>query len=423
MKKYSSQPVGREPAVSPARGGMRASYPTPVPEDAGLGLGDYYQTCVGYSVPRHSPDSAHLAPVDGLESQLLSPGNTATYSPSMASDEVHEGISPPAFHEVPAGYALMNSHGAFGYDLGQQSGRQYGGLGAMGGFGSSLMPVAANSHNEGVLMAAYGFGGAEGLEAGFLASQRSMQIPRAALERPPGLRMDSLPTSDDRHDKNAFPCLYQFAGCLSSFPGKNEWKRHVNTIHVRDESWICTKGDCLLVDIVAFHEARLCSAGYPERGRVFNRKDLYLSHLNRAHPQLLPGKPTQASRRWQSAVPERLAEEAFYRRVSLPSEMLCPFSSCAEAFHGAMAWDDFLEHVADHQKRALARPSITMHVGEQSLLMQWSVAAGFLVHLPPATWELHDAVKHNERAVNKKKTAGAKRTYDEEADWGLSRGR
>ncbi|PHH60121.1 hypothetical protein CDD82_2350 [Ophiocordyceps australis] len=422
MKSYSSQSVGRKPDVSPARGAVRASYPTPVPEDASLGLGDYYQTCVSYSVPRHSPDSVQLAP------QLLSPGNTATYSPSMASEEMP---SPPMHHVAPA-YGLMNSQGAFAgqpYDMGPQNSSQYTvsslqqGLNSINGFASGFMPTDGVFSDASPLMAAYSFGGADGLEQSFLASQRGIQIPRTALKRADGPRVDSQTPSDDRHDKNAFPCLYQFAGCHSSFPGKNEWKRHVNTIHVRDESWICTKGDCLLVDIVSHHEPRLCSTGYPQRGRVFNRKDLYLSHLNRAHPQMLPGRPSPATRRWQSAVPERLADEAFCRRVSLPSEMLCPFGTCSEAFHGTMAWDDFLEHVADHQKRALARPSTAMHVGEQSLLMQWSMAAGFLVHVPPAAWELHDAVKHNERAVNRKKTAGAKRTYDEEADWGLGRGR
>ncbi|KAK8213263.1 hypothetical protein M8818_002561 [Zalaria obscura] len=82
------------------------------------------------------------------------------------------------------------------------------------------------------------------------------------LTTPPSVRRDSVTSQLS----SAFPCPLAPYGCTSSFGTKNEWKRHVNTQHLRLDLWRCDQ----------------C----PERDNgpnEFNRKDLFVQHLRRMH--------------------------------------------------------------------------------------------------------------------------------------------
>ena len=65
----------------------------------------------------------------------------------------------------------------------------------------------------------------------------------------------------------AFPCTFATYGCPSTFTSKNEWKRHVQTQHMRLGFWRCDQ--CPDVHC---------------KPNDFNRKDLFIQHVRRMHP-------------------------------------------------------------------------------------------------------------------------------------------
>ncbi|KAM4061838.1 ankyrin repeats (many copies) domain-containing protein [Hirsutella rhossiliensis] len=83
-----------------------------------------------------------------------------------------------------------------------------------------------------------------------------------------------------------FPCLFRAAGCRSTFRGKNKWKKHVNALHVCENVWVCAEGNCTLLAIVSYQQAS-SEVPFPSGGRVFIRKDLYISHIDRSHKYLV----------------------------------------------------------------------------------------------------------------------------------------
>ncbi|ODA80221.1 hypothetical protein RJ55_03179 [Drechmeria coniospora] len=132
-----------------------------------------------------------------------------------------------------------------------------------------------------------------------------------------------------------FPCLFLFAGCKFRFLYKNEWKRHVNTIHVIVESFICTLGSCAKkgpkhslrpLPSVWTRQAHLV----PLHGTVATRIDLLKNHMSRAHGEVasdmrsLPGV---------TRIP-----------LQMPPSMACYAPGCEESFSD---WAAFLHHVAD----------------------------------------------------------------------------
>ncbi|KLU86747.1 hypothetical protein MAPG_05757 [Magnaporthiopsis poae ATCC 64411] len=47
-----------------------------------------------------------------------------------------------------------------------------------------------------------------------------------------------------KQHKRPFVCVFAFAGCVSTFASKNEWKRHVLSQHILLHFWVCTQDDC-----------------------------------------------------------------------------------------------------------------------------------------------------------------------------------
>lgn len=122
----------------------------------------------------------------------------------------------------------------------------------------------------------------------------------------------------------AFFCIFASCGGDRTYGGKNEWKRHINTFHLRLESWICDLPPC----DEQRHSGR----------RTFNRKDLFNQHLRRVHPGAL-GKPAMILERCRSV-------------RTPPSEAVCAF--CLERFSGDDCWPTFLEHVGQHIEKLKA---------------------------------------------------------------------
>ena len=156
----------------------------------------------------------------------------------------------------------------------------------------------------------------------------------------------------NRHSGNnaaaprAFPCALANYGCTSTFGSKNEWKRHVNTQHMRLGYWRCDQ------------------CGDNRKPNDFNRKDLFIQHVRRMHPVKSTAatskksskhtdKPAKGSA--EDQVLNSLAERCFQRDRAPPDQSGCHF--CDAAFEDTKnadhaLWDKRLEHVAQHMENA-----------------------------------------------------------------------
>lgn len=142
------------------------------------------------------------------------------------------------------------------------------------------------------------------------------------------------------NSNRAFPCPFVIYGCTSTFGSKNEWKRHVNTQHVRLGYWRCDLCD---------QEER--------KPNDFNRKDLFIQHIRRMHPveKTKAVKAKSAAQKSAKNDPEEQALAAAAHRCwrhirPAPEESGCLF--CEVKFNGAGTWDERLEHIGRHLEYA-----------------------------------------------------------------------
>ncbi|KAF1817610.1 hypothetical protein P152DRAFT_470011 [Eremomyces bilateralis CBS 781.70] len=158
-------------------------------------------------------------------------------------------------------------------------------------------------------------------------------------------------SSSNAGHQRSFPCLLHSYKCDSTFATKNEWKRHINTQHLRLGFWRCDH----------------CSTSPNEDGSMisyndFNRKDLFTQHLRRMHfpeAQQSPNKKGSTPKSENSENGVAVADEAeaqiaksqvrcYIEQRLPPSQSRCVFSFCKKTFEGAKNWDERLEHVGRH---------------------------------------------------------------------------
>lgn len=200
-----------------------------------------------------------------------------------------------------------------------------------------------------------------------------------------------------------FTCVFHFAGCPSSFPSKNEWKRHVMTQHLALNYWLCTQGTCAQCANpapqprhMALKSAKSEDSGAPRlpNGAIFNRKDLYTQHVRRMHAN----STTVKSARQLKSSPDsearirQLQAEAEHTRCELPRRMTCPVGECDEEFSGSTAWDDRMEHVAKHLEKASEgiEPSVCFGGDADPSLTEWAEKpdVGVIRRTGHGRWEL-----------------------------------
>ncbi|KAK4496932.1 hypothetical protein PRZ48_011381 [Zasmidium cellare] len=135
----------------------------------------------------------------------------------------------------------------------------------------------------------------------------------------------------------SFPCPLSIYGCTSTFGSKNEWKRHVNTQHMRMGFWRCD----------------MCKNG-DRKPNDFNRKDLFIQHVRRMHPLSatspatanLPA-PSKSSKDGEDMQLLQTAATRCYKALRHPPEESCCLF-CDRTFSGEGTWDDRMEHVGRH---------------------------------------------------------------------------
>ncbi|KAF2831650.1 hypothetical protein CC86DRAFT_141899 [Ophiobolus disseminans] len=145
-------------------------------------------------------------------------------------------------------------------------------------------------------------------------------------------------TDDDRRP---FPCPLAAYGCISTFSSKNEWKRHVNTQHIKVGFWRCD----LCPPTTDPHDDQ--TFYYND----FNRKDLFTQHLRRMHAAPKDNSPSRSPKEF-SVNEDNLPGHQTRCLQSLrtpPQQSICLF--CDRTFEGPLSWEERMEHVGRHLEK------------------------------------------------------------------------
>lgn len=235
-----------------------------------------------------------------------------------------------------------------------------------------------------------------------------------------------------------FTCIFNFAGCESTFASKNEWKRHVASQHLLLSYWLCQQDSC----------AKLCNGPSSTTGKttgtsrgraqvpppqshggvtlpngaIFNRKDLYTQHLRRMHTPPTIKKQVKQKKtvpEWEERIRTH-QEEAHTVRCDLPDHMECPATSCSVQFSGANAWDERMEHVAKHlEKAANGSESAVVFGGKNDpTLLNWAARPDVAVVQSDGrgNWRLHNPLKPEKNAKAQPAVYGDEDAEGEEVD-------
>ncbi|KAK8073650.1 hypothetical protein PG994_004549 [Apiospora phragmitis] len=159
-----------------------------------------------------------------------------------------------------------------------------------------------------------------------------------------------------------FPCAFAFAGCISTFGSKNEWKRHIASQHL-----------CL-----QYYRCSSCPQSTAEgKGNEFNRKDLFTQHLRRMHAPFAIKKAiakgdSKLQVEWETHVRE-MQTSCLVTRRQPPQRSACPKPDCASVFEGPTSWDEWTEHVGRHMEKGEAN-----RLGVDRLLAKWALDEGII---------------------------------------------
>ena len=185
-----------------------------------------------------------------------------------------------------------------------------------------------------------------------------------------------------------FPCAFSFAGCMSTFGSKNEWKRHIASQHL-----------CL-----QYYRCSACPNSAAEgKGNEFNRKDLFTQHLRRMHAQFQVKRPggkgdgkVQAD--WEQRVRD-MQQSCLVTRRHPPQHSACPKSECQSIFEGPGAWDEWTEHVGRHMEKGEGA-----RLGVDRLLAKWALDEGIIDETTPNQYRLSPG--HNQWTTGNGHTNG-----------------
>jgi hypothetical protein len=218
--------------------------------------------------------------------------------------------------------------------------------------------------------------------------------------------VDSLRNHVRKQHTRPFHCVFNWAGCESTFASKNEWKRHVMSQHILLHYWVCQVELCSKVVNKAPGAAH-SSFSLPN-GAIFNRKDLFTQHLRRMHTPTHVRKLLKQAKmanktanhpailEWENRMKE-LQQDGVKPRCRLPDFMICPSPGCGVEFHGNGAWDDRMEHVARHLEGAAAGRETLVSFGGKfdPTLTNWATRpeVGIAKRVGPDAWHLDNPLR------------------------------
>ncbi|KAL2891845.1 hypothetical protein HOO65_011203 [Ceratocystis lukuohia] len=156
-----------------------------------------------------------------------------------------------------------------------------------------------------------------------------------------------------------YPCQFAFAGCRSTFPSRNEWKRHMATFHIMERYYKCTE------------EHRL---GRGPCNEVFNRPDLLMQHVRR----ILKEDDGDEQSVPRAEVERRRDQSLVIRLQGPPPPLRCPSPQCNAIFPETKnSWDARAEHISKHHENK--DTSIVNFIGDLSHdydFVVWALSIG-----------------------------------------------
>ena len=181
----------------------------------------------------------------------------------------------------------------------------------------------------------------------------------------------------DKEHTRAFTCVFNFAGCPSTFASKNEWKRHVATQHLNFYSWVCNLDACGKAHAESSSSPKKEIEGMSSKGVIFNRKDLFTQHVRRMHAPNRK-RPDKQKSTWDDRIKE-LQKDCLQVNRQGPRVLKCPVADCPALFSGSKCWDDRMEHVAKHlEKVAETRGAASVQHQNDELLVKWAQNEGII---------------------------------------------
>lgn len=183
------------------------------------------------------------------------------------------------------------------------------------------------------------------------------------------------------HHAAPFRCIFSDDyACPQTFGSKNEWKRHINCLHLRLHFWRCHFGPC---GASGPQQQQQQQPSRPDgRPKDFNRKDLFTQHLRRMHCSDEIKNDQDRLAAWSKELPDK-QKACYIDNRAAPNWGLCGF--CSKPFEGEGSWDDCLEHIGKHfeQLEYLSQP---LRVDER--LQDWMAQEGLLKWNGRSGWEL-----------------------------------
>lgn len=210
----------------------------------------------------------------------------------------------------------------------------------------------------------------------------SNRAGKCAIRRTKTRKSTSRSALRESATKRMFVCSFAHYGCDSTFPSKNEWKRHVTSQHLQLGFYRCDADDCKPSNsknnrCMPKNAHNNSSANGSTKSRPyndFNRKDLFTQHQRRMHapwvakPDL---KPTQAEEDAFEAGLENVRSRCWHENRKPPQHSQCGF--CGQKFSGSRSWDERMEHVGKHFEKGERK-----NEAEDPDLREWALREGII---------------------------------------------
>ncbi|KAK4207497.1 hypothetical protein QBC37DRAFT_298606, partial [Rhypophila decipiens] len=128
---------------------------------------------------------------------------------------------------------------------------------------------------------------------------------------------------------NIYICIFEFAGCRSTFSNKDVWKKHVASEHLLHDYYVCNE----------LHPAT------QDQSMAFRGKDLYTRHVLSAHMGAIPPDTPE----WASRLQRLLLSASKEKLPQRVRELGCPGKRCDHwRLLGYHLWDHHMDHIARH---------------------------------------------------------------------------
>ncbi|KAL4816527.1 Sybindin-like family-domain-containing protein [Aspergillus spinulosporus] len=199
--------------------------------------------------------------------------------------------------------------------------------------------------------------------------KHSSRARRKSAAKPSRAEAATAKQTPKKTTDRRFECCFARYGCESTFPSKNEWKRHVNSQHIQIGFYRCDIGRCSLNNRspspTRLRTPTSSSSQTPPTALTllindFNRKDLFIQHQRRMHSpwSTNPSAPKSSRKASSASQSEKdsfeeslkaVVKRCWHQLREPPTLSHCGF--CDMEFRGANAWKERMEHVARHYEK------------------------------------------------------------------------